>query len=245
MGAAKNLWKNFETMTELSYVIRRGFEVCGVYTTDKEGPVKIVTEPEMLIRPESTAEHSLRTANLLSEVMVWYPKYFSGVDTFLALKTALNHDIGEVEVGDVCDDGSKAHDLKADAEWNTVKKFYSHLPAHIQEVMLDYHRQFEDANTLLGQMIKMVDKVDAIGKLILFERRGLYGNIHLKNPPSERDIKIANKLETGNCTDVWAYSMKLMFEANDFRPQVVNIAKEFLIVGLASIDRELFSWWKT
>ena len=245
MDAARNLWKNFETMTELSYVLRKGFEVCGIYTIDVGGPVKIFSDPEMLIRPESTAEHSARVANLLSEIMLWYPQYFTKVDHFLVCKTALNHDIGEVEVGDVCDDGGRAHDLKADAEWKAVKAFYGHLPTKIEAKMLDYHRQFEDCNTLLGQMIKMADKVDAIGKLILFEQRGLKGNVYLKDPPSKRDVKFAKMIGTGNCTDVWARHLKWLFETNDFRQPVIDIATDFLTVGLESIGRPLFPWWST
>lgn len=245
LDAAKNLWKNFEAMTDLSYVLRKGFEVCGVYTINKGGSVRIFSELEKLTRPESTAEHSARVANLLSEIMLWYPQYFAGVDRFLVLKTALNHDVGEIEVGDVIDDGGRAHDLKADAEWAAVKAFYNNLPADDRERMLDYHRQFEDANTLLGQMIKMADKVDAIGKLILFEKRGLYGDIFHKDPPSERDVNFAREIGTGNCTDVWGRHLEWLFDTNDFRQSVVDIAKGFLSEGLQSIGRDFFPWWST
>lgn len=244
MGAAKKLWKNFETMTDLTYVMRKGYEVCGVYVRDKEDAKEIHVSPDLLLRQESTAEHSARVANLLSEVMVWYPMYFSGVDTFLAMKTALNHDVGEVKVGDVCDDGNRAHDLKADAEWRAVKDFYENLPTKIRDTMLDYHRQFEDCSTLLGQMIKMVDKLDAIGRLILYEKRGLYGDVYYKSPPSEQDIKFAEDVGTGNCTDVWARHMQNLFDKYDFRSQVVGVAKDFLTVGLQSIGKPFFSWWQ-
>ena len=250
MGAAKHLWNNFVSMTDITYVIRQGYVACGVYQQNRTippahsiGNPNLSTDVEVLLRQESTAEHSARVANLLSEFILWYPLFFQDIDAFMALKVALNHDIGEAVVGDVLDDGTIAHEFKKPREWLAVKEFYGNLPPDMIELALDYHRQFDESNTRLGQMIRMADKVDAVGRLILYEKMGMRGDIYHKNPPSERDEIFAKEIHTGNCTDVWARHLKWLFEKEDFRPQVITVAKDFLAAGLASIGREFFTWW--
>ena len=46
-SAKSKYYLNFEKMTELSYVLRKGFEVCGIYTIDTGGPVKIFSDTDL------------------------------------------------------------------------------------------------------------------------------------------------------------------------------------------------------
>ncbi len=233
-----NLWRNYEKFTDLTYVMRGGFIVSKMYRKP--------TEEELHFRPESVAEHSARVANLLSEIMLYCPEAFSSYDKLAVMKVILDHDIGEIITGDIPDDGSPAHDAKAQTELDAIREFYAGIPESAESLLLTYHQQFEDANTFLGQMLRMVDKVDAIGRLILYEKMGIYGNIYDKEPPSAMDVKFAEEIGTGNCTDVWARHLQwLMYEKIHFYSSIAELGERFLREGLHSIGRSWFNFWIT
>lgn len=267
----QKLWDNAEKFTDLGYEIRSGYRITDVYKDEerdeeagydicphmlaydiKNDPAYISDETRDFTRkqkitlrhPESVLDHSARVANTMSEIMFAYPDLFDGYSQLAIFKVALNHDIGEATVHDIPDDGSKAHDLKADAEAKAVNDYYSSIPGPMHGIILDYHRQFENMDSFLGQMIKMVDKIDAIARLIMFERYDIRGNIYDKNPPSKQDIKFAEEIGTGNCTDVWARHLYWLFhEKIQFDPAVIKIAEDLLYAGTVSVGRPWFKFW--
>lgn len=263
----ERLWINYETMTDLAYEIRSGYRITDVYKDIETGydisPLMLahdvkndtsipdserdeIRKHKIILRhPESVLDHSGRVANTMSEIMLAYPKLFTDYNQMMVLKAALNHDVGEATVHDVADDGSKAHDLKAEEELKAVDAFYKNSLFYLSDSLLfSYHQQFENVNTFLGQMLKMVDKTDAIARLILFEKYEIYGNIYDKTPPSEQDIKFAEEIGTGNCTDVWARHLYWLFhEEYKFEPAIIKIAEDFLFEGTVVANRPWFTFW--
>lgn len=268
--AHENLWHNSEWFTWLFYEPRIGFVITYTYkdpdtgkditayllcddvkkklvkdkSLSKEEKDKIIKRKMILRQPESVGDHSGRTANFMSEVLFAYPKLFEGYSGQAIMKVALDHDVGEVVVHDVADDGSKAHELKAEAEQKAVREYYSHVDDSMSALLMDYHRQFENISTFLGQMIKMADKVDAIARLIMFERYDIYGSIYDKKQPSKQDLKFAKEIGTGNCTDVWARHLYGLFHyEHQFEPAVIKIAEDYLYSGCCAVGRPWFKFW--
>ena len=262
----QKLWDNAEKFTDLHYEIRSGYRITNVYRDEETGSdisaymlafdVKndasipdeernIKRKQKIILRhPESVMDHSARVANTMSEIMFAYPDLFQKYSQTAIMKVALCHDIGEATVHDIPDDGSEEHALKEIAEMKAVSEYYSAISDPMRSIIVSYHRQFENLDTFLGQMIKMVDKIDAIARLIMFERYDIYGNIYDKEPPSEQDIRFAKEIGTGNCTDVWARHLYWLFhEKYHFDPSVTKIAEDFLYAGTKSVGRPWFTFW--
>ena len=99
MSSAQILWENWNRYDGLESIYRQGFLKAKVYGYGDEAKSMIDK-----YHTESVLSHSGRAAMLLSDMMDLWPSYFKEVDKYLVLKTMLNHDIGELVVGDVCDD---------------------------------------------------------------------------------------------------------------------------------------------
>ncbi len=229
------LWKNFETFTEISYVMRAGFGTYKFY--------KIPTGEELHFRAESVAEHSGRMANLLIDIMLLYPGFFHGFDKTRIIKVAICHDFAESVVGDVPDDGSEEHESKLYLEKEFFKNFYSSYPASIQFDLVKLYSDFEQNSSIIGSAIKMVDKMDAIGKLLIFEKNGIRSSIDNLDHPSERDLRYASEIQSKNCTDIWARNLQELFTLNVNMKPLEQIAIDFLKEGCRSAKREWFPFW--
>lgn len=262
----QKLWDNAEKFTDLHYEIRNGYRITNVYRDEETGSDisahmlafdvkndasipdeerKFKRKQKIILRhPESVMDHSARVANTMSEVMFAYPKLFQKYNQAAIMKVALCHDVGEATVHDIPDDGSEEHALKEVAEAKAVDEYYSPIFDPIHSTIVSYHRQFEKLDTFLGQMIKMIDKVDAIARLIMFERYDIYGNVYDKKPPSKQDIRFAKEIGTGNCTDVWARRLyQLFYEEYHFDSAITKIAEDFLYAGTQSVGRPWFTFW--
>ncbi len=247
LSAAKNLWGSFVAYFNLQEVIRSGFTRTGIYgfwfdpNDPDDNPEEQATARKYLI--STTGAHSGRTANLLSDMMELYPTSFSNVDKYLAVKVALCHDIGERVVGDISADGSKAHIEKEEREWQAVLDYYDHLPVDIRQQVAELHREFDKGTSFMGQAIRVADKLDALGELIINEGRGRKGDVLKKREPSEQDKLYAEIIGSGNCTDEWAYAFYQMMQEEAYSTALQMIARDFLAEGLDSIGRKFYYWW--
>lgn len=180
---------------------------------------------------------------LFSDMMDLWPDYFKDVDKYLALKVALNHDVGELSVGDIVDDGRKEHDDKKDSEWEAVQNHYFNLPEQAYLKCKGIHREFENANTFLGQSIKLVDKLDFIAELIKLNSNG-YITTNRKHF-TEGDFALCREIACYDLIDGCANHLRHLMHDHDFDKRLVQIAIQFLTCGLKSIDRPFFKWWRS
>ena len=236
MSSAQILWDNWNKYDMLDDVFRQGFIKAGVYGNNRKA--------KHLIREyhaESTLTHSGRAAMLFSDMMDLWPSYYEGVDKYVALKVALNHDIGELVVGDILDDGRKEHEEKKEPEWSAVIYHYSRLKEGTYLKCKDIHRQFEDASTFLGQSIKLADKLDFLAKLIKLEGAGC--NFRKTGYFSKRDWELADEIERYDFVDVVANHLRHMLQDGHYDQRLVCIAEQFLTCALRSAERPFFKWW--
>ena len=236
MSSVKILWDNWNKYDMLDSVFRQGFIKVRVYGEDPD--------IKWLIRKyhaESTLTHSGRAAMLFSDMMDLWPTYYKGVDKYAALKVALNHDIGELIVGDVCDDGCAEHEDKKEPEWGAIVYHYSQFQDENYLKYKDIHQQFEDTSTFLGQSIKLADKLDFVAKLIKLEGEGV--KFTKSTYFSEKDWELAKEIHVRNFVDIVANHLRHLLKDGNFDQRLVLIAEEFLACGLASANRPFFNWW--
>lgn len=236
MSSAQILWDNWSKYDDLDSVKRSGFFKIRAYGFGKEAKIMMKK-----YHTESVLIHSGRTAMLFSDMMDLYPAYFKDIDKYTALKIALNHDVGELKVGDVCDDGRIEHETKKDPEWSSIVEHYSHFPEETYIKSKNMHRQFEEANTFLGQSIKMADKLDFIAKLIKMQSQGYY--LNNEKYYSQSDWRLADEIESYEFIDIVANHLRHLMMRYHYDQRLAMIATQFLSCGLKTIDRPFFEWW--
>lgn len=237
MSNAQILWDNWNKYDDLDNVMRQGFLKIRAYGFGGEKQNQI-----QKYHVESTLVHSGRSAMLFSDMMDLWPSYFEGIDKYTALKVALNHDVGELVVGDVCDDGRKEHEEKKDSEWEAIIDHYYRLREKSYLDCKEIHRQFEDADTFLGQSIKLADKLDFLAKLIKMESQGY--DLNNKEFYSKNDLELAKEINCHRFVDIVGNHLRHLMLDYNFDQRLVQIAIQFLTCGLRTIDRPFFKWWR-
>lgn len=238
MSNAQILWNNWSKYDDLNNVYRQGFLVARIYGFGKEA-----TSTLEKYHAETTLVHSGRTAMVFSDMMDLWPDYFKDVDKYSALKVALNHDVGELLVGDVVDDGREEHSHKKGPEWEAMQNHYFNLPEQSYLKSKEIHREFENANTFLGQSIKLVDKLDFIAELIKLNSDG-YITTNRKYF-TKGDLALCEEIGYYDLIDGCANHLRHLMHDYRFDQRLVQIAVQFLTCGLRTIDRPFFKWWNS
>lgn len=237
LSRAQILWDNWSKYDDLNSVLRQGFLAAKIYGFGDEAILMIEK-----YRAETTLAHSGRTAMLFSDMMDLWPDYFKGVDKYLALKVALNHDVGELLVGDVVDDGREEHSHKKGPEWEAMQNHYFNLPEQVYLRSKEIHREFENANTFLGQSIKLIDKLDFIAELIKLNSDG-YITTNRKHF-TKGDLALCREIKHYDLIDGCSNHLRHLMHKHHFDQRLVQIAVQFLTCGLATLGRPFFEWWQ-
>lgn len=136
--------------------------------------------------PESVAAHSHSLALLTLLVCREYPNEF---DENKAVNIAVVHDLQEVETMDIPmpagSDRFKA--AKAETERSIFKRMFEGRFSSLTEL----HEEFEEANTLEGRLVRGLDKVQMMIKVLCYELEGR-GNLDefWNHPANFRDYDI-------------------------------------------------------
>ena len=226
-----------------AFVGRKGFELIGL--TEIRGEVDV---PETFYRRgESGLEHQAKVAFLYILFANNFPRPF-GRSSFsdLAMLTMdmvlLSHDIGEIEIGDIPDDGNPLHAQKDEAEMkvfiNLMQTGFNKYGGKMGE---GYFRAFQKCNNTLGQIMYALDKLEAVLTQIYFEQYEIYGTITAKPYPTELDNYFMRITGTPSAVDCWAAHMKSRI--NNFPDSVRDPIYAVLEVAIRDVRGEMFSWW--
>lgn len=115
--------------------------------------------------PESVAAHSWGVSLL---VLVLCPP---GVDRGRALAIAALHDLAEVRAGDITPHDGVPPDEKARRETVAMRGLIRGLPG--AEDLYALWREYEDASTPEGRLVKALDKLDMALQAAIYEAQGL------------------------------------------------------------------------
>ncbi|MBQ6354863.1 HD domain-containing protein [Candidatus Saccharibacteria bacterium] len=226
------IWISYRMFKREADIARAGYYLCKVYPEP--------TEEDFLNRFESDLEHSAGVARLVSDMAAWFPELFPDVET--AIKLAQLHDIGEIYIGDIADDGNPAHAQKEDIEQVTFLEWLYTQPEETWEDTYQYYLEFQEKSTPRGQALYIADKLEAILQLLNYELRGLYGDVRLKNPPSSRDLAFGATIGTYNATDVWACHFKAIV-CDQFAPEITLPFIAVLDSAVTDVRGKWFPWW--
>lgn len=242
------IWKGYKFFAQGALVPRIGYELVGTASTTD--PDESITD-RFRLRGESIMEHSAKVAYLCSAFMSHFPGIFEDAppfddglrehDAWLVSTISLLHDVGEVAVGDIPDDGNPMHDIKDELERNTFDCCMApaypreeYLPLRVAYADFQEHRGF-------GQVIFALDKLEAILCLVWLEQYEIYGSVYDKPTTTAQDIHYASLTGTPCATDCWAAHSK--DRLRDLPPKLTHHIFELLRVAVLDVRGEWFDWW--
>lgn len=252
---AENIWKNCKMAFKLSDEPRAGFYECGMLLSPDEllGYIPVLAERrenldeqqlaflKRLLRSESVCEHSYSCSNLVSEMLMWYPDIVRGYSPLTLIKTMQIHDIAEIVLHDISDNGSLAHENKREKERKIFKQYAYRLPPGYRECVDSLFLEMDECSTDEGMFLKATDKTDAVLRLLACENMGLYGNVFRRDNITKQDLKHAIIVGTGNCTDVWGYHLYEV--CREFPDEILNPFAHLLYVAATDVRGKPFEWW--
>ena len=159
---------------------------------------------------------------------------------WLIITTALCHDIGEVSIGDIPDDGNPAHDMKDEAELIEFKSFIKAYSYTDQKRLLDLYVSFQKRDYNPARALYALDKIEAVLTLFLLESVGIKGSIEMKDNPTTRDAFFARTIGSDLAADIWGAQMR-----NQIKGYPTHIAKPILTlleVAVHDVRNDEPSW---
>lgn len=225
--ACSEIWQAYKEYCETSYVMRNGTIACDV--------LKPWATDYTYLRAECVAEHQGRAAYLLGLVLMYFPHISSKNAWFYEIMHMLSHDVGEVQYGDVLDDGSEEHEISREKEMTALDEHYDHYPEGYKDVFRALHRNFEGMSTSTETFDKLVDKAEAVLFVIFLLSKGTEGDVRMKSPrPSEQDLKYGGILGTYRTADVWCLHFRDI--AKDVSSMLVSPLFEVIKQAFLDVD---------
>lgn len=240
----KRIWEGYKSYASGCGTMRKGFEVAGqaCLTDDKACDIE-----RFLSRGESILEHQAKVAWLCSIIVSNFPFIFYlmdpqlSADAWYLMTVALTHDVGESEIGDIPDDGRVEHGHKDSLERDFYEKFAKAYNPFHQKRLLELFKQFQDKNSLYGQLLYSLDKTEFVLMALLLEKNWNYGCLKLKNPPTSQDEYFMRVTGTSVASDCWAAHTKTLLLP---LPSVIQEPILTLIdVAVRDVRGKPFKWW--
>lgn len=240
--AYKRIWDGYRLYAGTAYVSRKGFELVGL-TKDTEMPLPVAET--FVRRGESAMEHQAKTAWLAMAFNDNFPLFFSDMDSayslaYLMMTVGLCHDVGEVAIGDIPDDGNPLHDKKDAAEREVFKKLMAACP-HNGKFFVKAFGELQSKNVLRGKALYALDKLEAVLTLLFLEQYEHYGVMNKKPFVTESDRHFMRVTRTSCTTDCWAAHTKSLIQ--NFPETITEPVFGLLKVAVKDVRGEMFEWW--
>lgn len=243
LRGCKRIWEGYKMFAQTAAVSRSGYFLTGVSDEQEDtGNLAMM----FCQRGESGLEHQAKVAWLaMAFSMMWEMRNVVDVD-LVTLFVALSHDVGEIDIGDIPDDGNARHDSKDEKEFETFKKMaVSFGPINGCTRGAELVRQFEHfqrKDSQVGQFIYALDKLEAVLTLANLERLGHVGSMMSKPHPTEQDLYFVKQTGSDNPVDCWAAHM--CSQIIGFPMDVTEPVLTLLDVAINDVRGKSFSWWE-
>ena len=245
--ACKRIWDGYVLYVKSAAVTRRGVEMLGLADT-LGGSGKEVAEA-FFCRGESDLEHQAKVGWLTLAFLNNFPGFLGELsnksgfqpEIWSLLTVALCHDIGEVETGDIPDDGRPEHDLKDGTELKVFKVLMGAFRPYNASESIAVFERFQQKRPSTGVALFMLDKLEAVLTLLFLEKHGAIGNLENKANLTTQDKYFMEAANSNNPADVWAIHFKLVaqgFSRNLFEPVLKMMETAFI-----DVRGKLPEWW--
>jgi 5'-deoxynucleotidase YfbR-like HD superfamily hydrolase len=183
------VWMKYRDYKLHAEVIRAGFWAWGVYGAEQAD------------RGESDLEHIGGVRILLFLMAQFFPEVV-GEDCLLDLLLLADfHELGELVLGDLMDDGTYDVDEKLSLERAVAVKWFDGLPNNSKYI--DLYDGFANLSSVSGRLVRLADKVEAVLQGLIYEAEGRGGSLSMKRYPSTRDQVYAARMGSDSLVDIW------------------------------------------
>jgi len=244
----KRIWDGYVLYVKSAAVTRRGVEALGL-ADSLGGSGKEVVEA-FFYRGESDLEHQAKVGWLTLAFLNNFPGFFGELpnrsgfqpEVWSLLTVALCHDIGEVGIGDIPDDGRPEHDLKNDTEFKVFKILMRAFCSYNAGESIAVFERFQQKRPSTGAALFMLDKLEAVLTLLFLEKHGAVGNLENKASLTAQDKYFMKAAESNNPADVWAIHFKLVAQGG-FSKNLSEPVLKMMETAFVDVRGELPKWW--
>lgn len=232
----ERIWSGYKLYASTAFVSRSGYELTGMAIGREGLDVADIFE----WRGESVLEHQAKVAWLVTAFRDNFPRYFT-TDDPRYLTVALTHDVGEVEVGDIADDGNPKHGTK-DAEELRVFQKLAETYGLEGTRFVSVFKQFQEKQVRNGQALYALDKIEYVLMQIFLESHGKVGRLTKK--PYETDLDSYFMKITGTDCPVDNCAAHLKWALRNCHDAVVTEPIFTLIrAAVKDVRGKDFEWW--
>ena len=238
------IWEAYQLLSSTAAVPRKGAEVCGM-TLPTPDEVPDVGD-SFATRGESDLEHQAKTAWLalafIGSRIGFFELPVADMAVWSLVTVALCHDVGEIESGDIVDDGNPLHDTKDEAELKIFKKMAFAFPPESCEMLVnDYRRLQKKIDNGNGQALYVADKLEAVLMQLFYEKHGCPGRITAKPNPTDSDKYYMEITGSDSSADCWA--AHFCAHIRNFPERIKEPARALLDAAVRDVRGEPFAWW--
>lgn len=246
---AMKVWNGYKVFADTAFVMRSGYHLYGLSRLH----FSVDSSVECFYkRGESILEHQAKMAALYDLFISNFPGYFGGLSEltsnrgrftwFLSL-VSLFHDVGELDIGDIPDDGSKDHAAKDESEFNTFSNFVElgFVKADADPLKC-YFSGFQEHRRDTGRALYALDKLEAVLTLAHLEMKGLSSNIDARSDVTTQDLRYQKFASTSCILDCWAVHLKKSIDS--FPDTIKEPVYAVLKAAMNDVRGKFFDWWE-
>lgn len=246
--ACKRIWDGYVLYVCSAAVTRRGVEMLGL-ADSLGGSGKEVAEA-FFYRGESDLEHQAKVGWLTLAFLNNFPGFFGELsnrsgfqpEIWSIITVALCHDVGEVGIGDIPDDGRPEHDSKSDTELRVFKTLMRAFCSYNASEATAVFERFQQKYSSTGAALFMLDKLEAVLTLLFLEKHGAIGNLENKANLTTQDKYFMEAAESNNPADVWAIHFKLVVQGG-FSKSLSEPVLKMMETAFVDVRGKLPEWW--
>ena len=238
-----DIWEAYQTFATTAAVLRKGYEQSGMTKTTEDNVPNIADSFRR--RGESDLEHQAKVAwlALVFLRMFWVQ---GNIDIYPFVVVALCHDVGEIKIGDIPDDGNPLHDTKDRAERKVFEEvvdqaFIQPSETRRKHELMELFDNFQNRK-VLGAAIFALDKLEAILMQLLCEKHGNAGDLKEKENCTGRDKRLMEFTGSSRTSDIWA--AHLCLHIKDFPSWIKIPVLGLLDTAVHDVRGVSFSWWR-
>lgn len=228
------IWQKYLILKSECEVVRAGFGIYGIY------PYTLGARSDWS-RSESDLEHTAGMVILTMLMAMYHPEIVPPSEVALYMMAALLHEVGETEIGDIPDDGSRNEAEKITRERQVMMRFVSDLPGPYGSQLMDALIEFQDLTTRRGRVLYCLDKVETLLQGLRYERDGRGGDARNKEAMmrlSAQDQRGIERSQSTRLVDVWTAHY---LDKTAVMPEA-RVFNELLKAAVIEVRGEWFSW---
>lgn len=235
------IWLSYAAEREKDYTLRSGFHRYGCYDGEYKHP--------FFSRKESVTEHTMGTISILNLINEFYPESLSDKLLNRCQKFMRYHDLGEVENGDIPDNGNRKAQVTDNQELVCLAGKIYFLPEKTREKILhDFEIFNQPYKKLHGNdrkfhcFCKLADKTDAILRGLVYEKKGHTG-YYSQVPENNRsaDETIYAGIMGDSLVSVFTGSFIKKYHRYEYFPIFFDIIRSAII----TVHGKWFDEWET